>query len=1121
MKIFYSNRIERLYQDLKLHLFSNSSPFAKRFLIVPTQAIKSWLTLRLAQDPDLGIAAGLDILFIDESFKKLQALLLDKEHHPILPHPLELTLAIEEKIRQVISNWPAISPLWQPLINYLKISSPQLTQRSEKRLASLSETLAKLFREYGKYGSEMIKQWANETGWQEALWDQIYKEHSWSYPAEAYSSLKMASPRIPDLQIHLFSLSFLVKSEFCFFEQISRFYPLYYYSLSPCCQFWSDLLSDKESQHLQKYWRRRGASLQQQQTLEHYLQESHPLLANWGKLGRKMAGMVEYMEPQVDAHYSLPESILSTNLYEMDHDFIDRELTDRPTSLLDRLHADILLMKDFNSEKISVSPDSSIQLHLAPNRQREVQILYHNLLGVIQAEKNVEPCDILVMAPDIKDYVPYIDQIFNASENPLDFQLMDLTTSPENSVMNLFWHLIHLAFYRWNAQEVKELFNFPSFQSKHRLNGEEVKQILQWMEETGIRWGKDSAHRNEFLYQRYGQKMTEDTEQGTWEQGFFSLLQELIMEDPAQASCVDSGQAILLGKWISLLRSLRNDLKKFNDGTVKTYPEWIDALKWLIDLYIATEEKEWVEEQEDLIDRLNEFSQAARSACQPVSFVALKKHLESFLNQQTFSYREHHLQAVKFCSMLPMRSIPAKVIALLGMDENGYPRKEDRTSLNLMKQYSSSCDFCPSRADYDRYLFLETLLSVRQTFILSYTRYADDGKEQAPSLLISELFSYIDQAYQVDEGDQAISETLKYVHPYQAYHTQYFSNGKLKNYSFSDYSAACLYSQGIKKEPHQFIPTFQPKTSGNVPLSEACLSIQQIKQAISNPIKHYFNQTLGMYLHHEENEMACDEPFVVDSLQMHEFKKSSLKEPIHEFLKFQDKKGNLPLGLFKTTAVQNVQTTIQKYHTTLTSMSVNTKTIFEIKLQEHVEILSQNSQGWSLPPLEIPFQETRVKILGTFPEVSENGLMVNISGNKSDIIKAWAEFVILCYLIDLHHLPIKKQLLCTKSGKVKSAFFKDPGIELDQILDYYFFTLKNISPLTAEWLPHMMNEDSPESLRKNLEKSLDESFNPLYNPYIRWICKTTLPKTTDLLEHWQAKAQALFSPLYQSWIHDE
>ena len=55
-------------------------------------------------------------------------------------------------------------------------------------------------------------------------------------------------------------------------------------------------------------------------------------------------------------------------------------------------------------------------------------------------------------------------------------------------------------------------------------------------------------------------------------------------------------------------------------------------------------------------------------------FASVKTHLLSLLQHRGMTYREDHLQTVRFCSLMPLRSIPAKVIALLGMQEGDFPR---------------------------------------------------------------------------------------------------------------------------------------------------------------------------------------------------------------------------------------------------------------------------------------------------------------------------------------------------------------------------------------------------------------------------------------------------------------
>ena len=225
-----------------------------------------------------------------------------------------------------------------------------------------------------------------------------------------------------------------------------------------------------------------------------------------------------------------------------------------------------------------------------------------------------------------------------------------------------------------------------------------------------------------------------------------------------------------------------------------------------------------------------------------------------------------------------------------------------------------------------------------------------------------------------------------------------------------------------------------------------------------------------------------------------------------------------PLGLFKKLAIHNIQKIVDNYHEMLADMGVDIKNVFEITLHEQYEEPVQDSQGWKLPPFEIKYKDqAQIKIVGTLAEVSEKGLIANIYGDKNDVTKSWGEFVILNCLIERYQLPIQKQLLCSKSGKVKNAYFNNALHELEQILDYYFQSLHNVSPLTGEWLHDLVHHDS-DTLQKAMNKSLNDPFNPMRNEYIKWVCRKNNLDAANMIEHWQPKARELFSSLYQAWI---
>src|SRR5690606_31825045 len=66
---------------------------------------------------------------------------------------------------------------------------------------------------------------------------------------------------------------------------------------------------------------------------------------------------------------------------------------------------------------------------------------------------------------------------------------------------------------------------------------------------------------------------------------------------------------------------------------------------------------------------------------------------------------------IAFCQLVPMRSIPHRVICLAGMNDGEFPRNPQPLSFDLVASQPRLGD--RSARDDDRYLFLEALLAAR------------------------------------------------------------------------------------------------------------------------------------------------------------------------------------------------------------------------------------------------------------------------------------------------------------------------------------------------------------------------------------------------------------------------
>lgn len=1108
LSVFYSNRVEELYQRLKQQLFNfPADSFTRRLVVVPSPPMKTWLMLQLAKDPEVGIAAGLQVSYPDETIAKS---LLESESEVLTnASRMEMALTIENQLRLVAKTWPELSlrerEIWTPLLKYLHVpflEFSELSRKGERRLIALSSQLASLFFEYSHYGRAMVAEWEQKAnrGWQQELWQRVCGD------IPAISLRKMAN-----VHLHLFSISHLSPCHLDCFAEAARVMPTNFYLLSPCLAFWSDIRTDRESRRLHAFWKAKGVSERQLEALDDFLRDCNPLLANFGRLGREMVQQLEEREAFSDEKYVLPASVFEHSAFEhLIHDVSPAE--DGPLSLLGAVQADLLLMRSpAPQDKVPFnSSEDSIQVHIAETRLRETEVVYdilqHLIARQVHARDPLRPEEILVMAPDIMEYAPFIKMVFQR-EKELDYHIMEAEAPCDYPLVQGFLSLLKLANSRWTTKEVMELFSCPAFRNRQRFSEEQVQKIQDWIRKSGVCWGQSSAHRDEVLKNQHCQSgMVDKSHAGTWESGLESLLVSLITTPGGDESIlIESTQAELLGKFVELMRSMRDDLKILERGTMLTLQDWRAYLQALFEAYF--EEDADTGSQNLLFKPLDALDAAGQKMPDDrFPFATIFHHLEESLQRQRTSYRETHLHAVRFCPLLPMRTVPAKVIVLMGMQEGAFPRATPAHSLNLLNSHPKA-DYCPTPTDFDRYLFLEALLSARQHLILTYQGSSQkDNREQSASLVVQELMAYLDRAYAID--GRPPSSCLTTHHPFHAFDKRNFDG---RSYSPFNFRLAKAYYQIDKTPPFFFISHFG---GGRAPenLGDLRLDLRDLSAFAKNPLKSYFNKTLGLYIPKEE-EWEVDEKFVFNNLDLYQVRKWALRSDFAEVLQ----KLELPLGLFKEVALKTAETTISKTRDMLSQAGV--QEIFCIELTDRIDHPNRvSADHWQLPPLQVRCGNNRtVTLVGKLEDVSAQGLIANYEKEFDRAVQLLPQFLVYEMLAEKRELPLERQLIFAQSGKALPTFIDNPQKRLSRYLDYYLQGLTMPSPLLPKWIDPVLQVDSL-GLKKKID-SLNNSFSKEYNQELLWLMRSSNGIDTDsILRHWKPIAQELFSDLQRHWF---
>ncbi len=227
-----------------------------------------------------------------------------------------------------------------------------------------------------------------------------------------------------------------------------------------------------------------------------------------------------------------------------------------------------------------------------------------------------------------------------------------------------------------------------------------------------------------------------------------------------------------------------------------------------------------------------------------------------------------------FCAMLPMRSIPFRVICLLGMNDDAYPRQTKPLGFDLMARNPRPGD--RSRRNDDRYLFLEAILSAREKLHISYVGQSiQDNSIRPPSVLVSELLDYIEEGFEVP--GEKILEHIVTKHRLQAFSPEYFrKKGKLIQLFPGESARPHGRSWILTKKERRFITRGLPEPSEEW----KTVDVNQLCRFLTNPAKFLLTQRLGIYLEEEEALFDETEPFEVKGLEKYQLEQELVEKGV-------------------------------------------------------------------------------------------------------------------------------------------------------------------------------------------------------------------------------------------------
>lgn len=986
LNLFTSNKLELLLEKLssKSSIDHPVNPLTPEIIIVQSLGMARWLSIQMADK--LGISANYSFpfpnKFIDDVFKII-----------IPEYSLSRYTDADTNIWQILK----IIKEMRPENEFGSVRMYLEDDKDGLKAYQLSSHLANLFDQYAIFRPEMIIEWENHPpdNWQAVIWCELVKNSNYVHRTALFQKYfhivqngLLDSSRLPD-QVALFGISSLPPVYIKIIESLSEFMTIDFYVLNPCREYWSDILSEKETARLSGKLTDREISEE-----DLHITRGNSLLASMGKQGRDFLYLL--------AEYS---------------DSPDFEEPGEKT-LIHTIQSDILNFRDYNSDTTPpreiASDDNSFQVHICHSEMRETEILHNKLLSFFENNSALMPRDIIVMAPNIEQYTPFIQAVFGNQENPkhrIPYTIADRGIKSESELIDTFFAILELTDSRYSLSEIKSILESEAIYPKFGLSFQDIEIITDWLNKAKVRWGKDADHKKSLELPEYPEN--------TWKFGLDRLILGFAM--PGDGNClynnilpydnIEGEQASILGKFSEFIDRLFSHLEKIK--TDKTLTEWVSSLIALCnDIFDSNNQTEHeIQTVRKKIQKLSAFQDYSNSELK-VSIKVIKQYLKDQLSKHD-STSGFIAGSVTFCAILPMRSIPFKVICLLGMNNTAFPRQAKHYSFDLIANKPRIGD--RSSRHTDRYLFLEALLSAREKLYLSYIGQGiTDNNTIPPSVLVSELLDYIRSNFVVDS--KPVDNHILTYHKLQAFSHEYFSgSSKLSSYSSEIFQAsiARLNSPNIFPE---FFASKLPELEEN----DRTIDINNLCRFFSNPSKYLLNNRLGIYLDQFEVGPEDEEPYTLNGLIRYKLANDILEsclqgEDIKDRLQLARADGILP-------------------HGTLGDISFNNLAADIIPIAKNVEPLIRDSM---LKPLKINLTIGNFVINGTLENIYQSGLVSYKAGKVSekDILVSWIKFLVLCS-DDNHNYPSRAVLL----GADKNISFnkiENPEIILEDLIDLY------------------------------------------------------------------------------------
>jgi len=883
-------------------------PFAAEIVAVPAKGVERWLAQRLSHR--LGAANGrADGVCAGVAFPSPAAVVATAVCGALGIDPED------DPWRPARSVWPLLEVVdasageaWCTPLNAV------LTGDRRGRRYATARRLTELFASYAAHRPEMVRDWQAGTDsgvpqdlrWQPELWRRLRRRIDAPGPAErlaAACEVLRERPSGVDLpsRLSLFGPTRLPAEHLAVLAALAEHREVHLWLAHPSPGLWERVGRAQVGQaRVGPAQVGPAPAVPPRRADPGAVAARHPLLSSLGRDVCELQVRLAVAAPALrDHHHPRP---------------------DPPPTLLGRLQR--ALRED---ELPDVTPvpvdDRTVQVHSCHGPARQVEVLREVVLGLLGADPSLEPRDVLVMCPDIETFAPLISATFGLGGHSalggttaapdgttghpgqnLQVRLADRALRQVNPVLDAVAQLLDLADARLTASQVLDLLASGPVRQRFRLDDADLDRLRDLTVRSGVRWGLDGTHRGPYRLDGFGQN--------TWAAGLDRLLLGVTMSGGEQRAWlgtalpmaeVESGDTVRIGRLAEFVDRTTVALSSLTGE--RPLAGWVEALTTALDTLTATTAADaW-----QAAAARAELADAARAAgpyagAVPLGLADVRGLLAERLRGRP-TRANFRTGTLTVATLVPMRSVPHRVVCLLGLDDGVFPRAGSVDGDDVLAR-DPLVGERDTRSE-DRQLLLDAICAATGHLVVVHSG-ADErtGARRPPAVPLGELLDTVEAM-----AGPAAREQVVVRHPLQPFDARNFTAGALvprKAFSFDVVELAGARSAvDAKAPPAPFLAA--PLT----PVAREVVALDDLVAFLEHPVKGFLRQRVGLSLFAGEDDPADALPVELGGLATWAVGDRLLRDrlaghPLERCRQAEWRRGELPPGALGDALLQRV-----------------------------------------------------------------------------------------------------------------------------------------------------------------------------------------------------------------------